>query len=135
MSGTEMTRRASGAGAAGAGAQPAPGRWAVVKALLRVQLIMAWRGFTQRRGRSKVAFLLAPLALLGFAPLIAMLSSAAFGFYLAGSAMGQGEVVLTFAFTAGQALALSFGVLYVLSTFFFARDLRLLTPLPLRAGD
>jgi ABC-2 type transport system permease protein len=49
--------------------------------------------------------------------------------------MGQGRALLSFGFLAGQALIVLFGVYYVISAFYFSRDLELLIPLPLRPGE
>lgn len=110
-------------------------RFAALRALLRVQARNSWRGYMGRRGKSLLSPFLLLLLIPAFLPLLLMLYGASLGFYLAGQQMGQPQVVLTAAFAVGQLTALSFGVLYVLSSFFFARDLKLLTPLPLRAGD
>lgn len=110
-------------------------RLAALRALLRVQGLNSWRGYMGRRGRSPLSLLLLLLLIPAFLPLLLMIYGAGMGFYLAGQQVGQPQVVLTVAFTVGQLTALSFGVLYVLSSFFFARDLKLLTPLPLRPGD
>ena len=110
-------------------------RLAAIRALLRVQGLNAWRGFLGRRGKSPLSLLLLVFLIPAFLPLLLMFYGASLGFYLAGQQVGQPQVVLTVAFAIGQVTALSFGVLYVLSSFFFARDLKLLTPLPLRPGD
>ncbi|MHB9145063.1 MAG: putative ABC transporter permease subunit [Symbiobacteriia bacterium] len=108
-----------------------------IRALLRIQLLMSVRDLRQRfsKSGSRWALLLLPVMAFAFVPIIAMFLAVALGFYQAGVMLGQPHAVLVFAFTVGQLAALSFGVLYVLSTFYFGRDLRLLLPLPLRAGD
>jgi len=46
--------------------------------------------------------------------------------------VGQEQALLTFALLAGQFLILVFGFYYVISAFYFSRDLEMLIPLPLR---
>ncbi|HEY3364809.1 MAG TPA: hypothetical protein VGK74_07155 [Symbiobacteriaceae bacterium] len=108
-----------------------------LKALLRVQLLMTWRGFRYNMGggRSKWGLLLLPLLLLAFGPLIGAMFLLYTGLYMAGTTLGQGQVALVFALTGGQLACLMFGVFYVISVFYFGRDLKLLLPLPLRPGE
>ena len=76
---------------------------------------------------------LIPLIVLGIAGLSPVLF-----FYLKGirflyrvlTPLGQQGALLTFAILAGQFLILVFGFYYVLSAFYFSRDLDLLVPLP-----
>ncbi|MCU0276410.1 MAG: hypothetical protein MUF02_06100 [Acidobacteria bacterium] len=49
--------------------------------------------------------------------------------------MGQETALLTMAILAGQFLILVFGLFYVLSAFYFARDLEFLVSLPARPFD
>jgi ABC-2 type transport system permease protein len=49
--------------------------------------------------------------------------------------MGQERALLSLGFLAGQFLILIFGVYYVISAFYFSRDLELLIPLPLRPAE
>ena len=105
-------------------------------ALLRVQALTAWRGFTDKVSRkSKWGLLLLPLIGLGFLPLLLAITSVYAGLFAAGERMGQGHVVLTLALTGGQLACLTFGVFYVISAFYFSKDLKLLIPMPLRPGD
>jgi ABC-2 type transport system permease protein len=110
-----------------------------LRALLRVQLLGSWRGFRDNlaggNGRSKWGLLLIPLALLGFVPLLALMVGLFFSLFVAGKAVGMPEIVLSLAFTAGQVACLTFGVFYVISAFYFAKDLKLLIPMPLRPGE
>jgi len=108
-----------------------------LRALLRVQMITTWRGLRENMGggKSKWGLLLLPLALLGFAPLLGMITVMFFGVFLGGQALGRGEVVLMVAFTVGQIACLTFGVFYVISAFYFSRDITLLIPMPLRPSE
>jgi len=49
--------------------------------------------------------------------------------------MGQERALLSLGFLAGQFLILIFGIYYVISAFYFSRDLELLIPLPLRPAE
>jgi ABC-2 type transport system permease protein len=55
--------------------------------------------------------------------------------YLVLAAMGQERALLSFGLLAGQLLILLFGIYYVISAFYFSRDLELLIPLPLRPSE
>ncbi len=54
------------------------------------------------------------------------------GIYGALRQVGQEQAILTFALLAGQFLILVFGLYYVISAFYFSRDLEMLIPLPLK---
>jgi len=49
--------------------------------------------------------------------------------------MGQERALLSLGFLAGQFLILIFGIYYIISAFYFSRDLELLIPLPLRPAE
>ncbi len=108
-----------------------------LKALLRLQLIMAWRAFRQNLGgtESKWQVLLVPLVLLSFVPFMLGMGAVAFGLYVGGKLIGQGHLVLVFALTAGQLACLIFGIFYVISAFFFSKDVQQLVPLPIRPSE
>lgn len=105
--------------------------------LLRVQLIQSWRGGIERMSgtRSRMGLLLIPFLILAFIPVVVMFGAMYVGLYGGLAQFGQAHHVLTVALTAGQALCLIFGVLYVISVFYFSQDLRFLIPLPLRPGE
>ena len=105
--------------------------------LLRVQLIHTWRSSLERMTgtRSRMGLLLLPLLVLAFVPLIVMFVGAFIALYWGLNQIGQAHYMLTVALTAGQLLCLVFGVLYVISVFYFGKDLRFLIPLPLRPGE
>jgi ABC-2 type transport system permease protein len=54
------------------------------------------------------------------------------GIYGMLASTGQQAALLTFAILAGQILILLFGLYYVISAFYFSRDLEILIPLPLK---
>jgi ABC-2 type transport system permease protein len=49
--------------------------------------------------------------------------------------MGQERALLSLGVLAGQSLILLFGIFYVISAFYFSRDLEMLVPLPLRPAE
>ncbi|HYF93821.1 MAG TPA: hypothetical protein VD969_16535 [Symbiobacteriaceae bacterium] len=108
-----------------------------MRALLRVQMLNAWRGLRDGfgGGKSKWGLLLLPLALAGFAPLMFAIGAMYLSVYFGGAAIGRGELTLTIAFTVGQIACLTFGVFYVISAFYFSKDISLLIPMPLRPGE
>lgn len=63
-----------------------------------------------------------------------LLYAVARGFVGAGLAVGQPEIVFTFAFLVASVLVLFFGLMAVISVFYFSTDLETLVPLPLRPG-
>mgnify|MGYP000870023652 FL=1 len=56
-------------------------------------------------------------------------------FYTLLETTNQEPVLLTMAVLGGQLMVLLFGLFYLLSTFYFSGDLKLLLPLPLRPRD
>jgi ABC-2 type transport system permease protein len=106
-------------------------------ALVRVGLksnfglaVLRYRFFKQRKD-----IWMAPLILLGVIGVVPTL----YGYVLLISGLfrllqpiGQEQAVLTLAVLAGQFLVLVFGLFYVISAFYFSRDLEILIPLPLR---
>ncbi|HHX75600.1 MAG TPA: hypothetical protein GX699_11910, partial [Firmicutes bacterium] len=55
--------------------------------------------------------------------------------FLAGLTLGQPEMLLTLSLMAVSFIVLFFGIAFVMSTFYFSRDLPLLIPLPLKPGE
>ncbi len=77
---------------------------------------------------------MAPLILLGLAglvPILILYVKLLGQFFVWLQPLGQSSAILTFAILIGQFLILVFGFYYVLSAFYFSRDLPLLVPLPL----
>lgn len=105
--------------------------------LLRVQLIQSLRGGIERMSgtRSRLGLLLIPLLVLAFIPFLTMMTVGYIGLYQGLKLFGRPELTLTVALTAGQLLCLVFGVFYVISVFYFSKDLKHLIPLPLRPGE
>ncbi|MFO7733842.1 MAG: hypothetical protein R6X21_09345 [Candidatus Aminicenantes bacterium] len=55
--------------------------------------------------------------------------------YAALAPIGQERALLSLGVLAGQSLILLFGIFYVISAFYFSRDLEMLVPLPLRPAE
>lgn len=72
------------------------------------------------------------LAAVGVLPTLYGLVLLIKGAYLLLQPMGQERALLTLGVLAGQLLILIFGIYYVISAFYFSRDLEMLIPLPLR---
>ncbi len=109
-------------------------------ALLRVALrsnfgltVVRHRLFVEKRDRWMVPLIL--LGFAGFGPLV--LAYIEFLKFMFGALQpaGQETVVLTMAILAGQILVLVFGLYYVLSVFYFSRDLGFLVSLPVRPAE
>ncbi len=105
-----------------------------LRALLRIQRIQAWRGLLDNLsgGKSKWRLLLLPLLALAFAPILVGVVVFYVGVFYGLKAMGQGHLTLVVALTAGQLACLTFGVFYVISAFYYSKDLSVLVPLPIR---
>jgi ABC-2 type transport system permease protein len=108
----------------------------VVRAGLRSNFGLAtlkYRLFTEKKDRWLVP--LVGVALLGVVPMFYGLVLLVHNVYLVLRPMGQERALLSFGILAGQLLVLLFGIYYVIAAFYFARDLELLIPLPLRPGE
>ncbi len=105
--------------------------------LLKVQLLNSWRGTTAKftGTKSRWGLLLLPLIGMGFIPLVLAISMGYVALYTVMNMTGQGHILLTLALTAGQLVCLVFGILYVISAFYFSKDLSVLVPLPVRPGE
>jgi ABC-2 type transport system permease protein len=75
---------------------------------------------------------LVALAFLGLAPTIYGYLSLIKTFYRLLQPMGQQHLILTYGMLAGQVFVLIFGLYYVVSAFYFSKDLDILIPLPLK---
>ena len=55
-----------------------------------------------------------------------------YNIYLAGAAINSPEIVITVGLLAGQFMIFLFGILYIISAFYFSDDINILVPLPLK---
>ncbi len=105
--------------------------------LLRVQLKTSMRTSYERMTgtNSPWGTLLFPLFGLAFIPLLIMFAAGWVTLYFRLALIEQQHLTLVLALSAGQLISLAFGVLYVISVFYFGKDLPILVPLPLRPGE
>ena len=108
----------------------------VVRAGLRSNFglaILKHRLFKEKKDRWLVPVF--ALAGLGVLPTLYGIVLLIKGAYAILAPMGQERALLTLGVLAGQLLILLFGIYYVISAFYFSRDLEFLIPLPLRPGE
>ncbi len=75
------------------------------------------------------------LVVLGIAPIFFLYTRLVESVYTATFMLGQSQVVLSMGMVLAAMLVFFFGIAYVLSAFYFSRDLPVLVPLPLQARD
>jgi ABC-2 type transport system permease protein len=92
--------------------------------------ILRYRLFVEKKDRWLVP--LVGVAVLGVLPSLYGLVLLIQNIYLALKPLGQERALLTLGVLAGQLFILLFGLYYVISAFYFSRDLEFLIPLPLR---
>lgn len=92
--------------------------------------VLTHRLFKEKKDRWLVPII--ALAVIGVLPTLYGLLLLIKSFYLFLRPMGQERAILTFAVLMGQFLILLFGLYYVISAFYFSRDLEMLIPLPLK---
>jgi ABC-2 type transport system permease protein len=109
---------------------------ALVKAALNSNFgwsVVRHRLFVQKRDRWMVPLI--ALAVVGVVPTLVLyvrLLGAAFDML---KSLGQEQALLTLAVLAGQFIILVFGLFYLISTFYFSRDLEYLVALPLKPSQ
>ncbi|MFZ5815655.1 MAG: putative ABC transporter permease subunit [Bacillota bacterium] len=105
--------------------------------LLKVQFKTSLRTSLERMTgtNSKWGLLILPLFALGFIPMVIMFTVGWAALYVQLRMVDQAHTMLTLALSAGQLICLAFGVLYVISVFYFSKDLKILLPLPIRPGE
>jgi len=108
----------------------------VIRAGLRSNFGLATlkhRLFKEKKDRWLVP--LVGLAALGVLPTLYGIVLLIENAYLLLKPMGQERALLTLGLLAGQLLILLFGIYYIISAFYFSRDLEMLIPLPLRPSE
>jgi len=88
------------------------------------------RLFKEKKDRWLVPLFI--VALLGILPAFYGILLLIKNLYLILLPLGQERAILTFAVLTGQLLILLFGLYYVISAFYFSKDLEMLIPLPLK---
>jgi ABC-2 type transport system permease protein len=109
---------------------------ALLRAALRSNFgltLVRHRLFVEKRDRWMVPLIL--LGVAGFVPLVLAYIEFLKFMFDALQPAGQETTVLTLAILAGQLLVLIFGLYYVLSVFYFSRDLEFLVSLPVRPAE
>jgi ABC-2 type transport system permease protein len=108
----------------------------VIRAGLRSNFGLATlkhRLFKEKKDRWLVP--LVALAAVGVLPTLYGIVLLVENAYLLLKPMGQERALLTLGLLAGQLLILLFGIYYIISAFYFSRDLEMLIPLPLRPSE
>jgi ABC-2 type transport system permease protein len=135
MSAAERKRGAGGSGGSGRS-----GRLGLLLTVIRAGLrsnfglaLMKHRLLKEKKDRWLVPVF--ALAAAGVLPTLYGVVLLVKGGYEALTPMGQQRALLSLGILAGQALILLFGIYYVISAFYFSRDLEFLIPLPLRPSE
>ncbi|MDP4091778.1 MAG: hypothetical protein Q8920_00280 [Bacillota bacterium] len=110
--------------------------WKMIKVSLRVNFgisVLKYR-FTREKKKLWEPILIGISALLGLGFFTAMSTLIMIVLYKGASQpqVGSPELVLTFAFLAGQLVIFFFGIFYIISSFYFSKDMNILVPLPLK---
>ena len=92
--------------------------------------ILRYRLFVEKKDRWLVPLI--GVAAIGVLPSVYGLILLVQNIYLALKPLGQERALLTFGVMAGQLFIFLFGLYYVISAFYFSRDLDFLIPLPLK---
>jgi ABC-2 type transport system permease protein len=87
---------------------------------------------THERKKIWVGILILLSIIVGIGSLLSLYTLIMYGLFKAGQSIGRPEMMLTIAFLIGQIFVLFFGIFYVLSAFYFSKDLSFLVPLPLK---
>ena len=92
--------------------------------------VLRHRLFKEKKDRWLVPLI--GVAFLGLAPTVYGYLALMKTFYRGLLPLGQQHLILTFGILAGQIFVLIFGLYYVMSAFYFSKDLDILIPLPLK---
>ncbi|MCL6589136.1 MAG: hypothetical protein K6U80_04200 [Firmicutes bacterium] len=87
---------------------------------------------THEKRKIFVGILILLSIFIGIGSLASLYTLIMYAFFKAGQSIGRPEIVITIAFLTGQIFVLLFGIFYVLSAFYFSKDMNLLVPLPLK---
>lgn len=111
--------------------------FSLVKTLLNVQYgISAFRErYIKDKSRLWQPIVLGLLLLVGFGTLFVMYVFMLTGVAAGGAAVGQPELVLTMTILLAQVIELITGVFTIMTAFYFAQDLSILIPMPLKPSQ
>jgi len=87
---------------------------------------------TKEKKKRWEPILIALGVVFGLTPLIVLYTVMMNGVFSIGLSLNQPELVLLIAFLWTQILVFIFGIFYIMSTFYFSKDLNILIPLPLK---
>lgn len=91
--------------------------------------------FTREKKRLWEPIVLLLSIILGGGTLVVLYSLLLLGVFIGGQAIGHPEIVLTLSFMTSQLMILFFGIFYIMSVFYFSKDMNILLPLPLKASE
>ncbi|MCX7708484.1 MAG: hypothetical protein N2484_01400 [Clostridia bacterium] len=72
---------------------------------------------------------------VGIGSITLMMTMLMLGIFIAGKSVNHPEMVLTIAFVGGPFVVLIFGLFYIISAFYFSKDMDILIPLPLKPHE
>lgn len=115
---------------------PLPAFWSLVRVSLNANFGLSFWRYRLRHDRRGLwqRPLIALAVAGGLAPLVGMFALLLDGLYRLLAPQGLGHLVLTSSVLTGQMLVFLFGLYYLMSSFYYSRDLRTLVPLPLSPG-
>lgn len=88
--------------------------------------------FTREKKKRWEPILIGVAIILSLLPLLAMYTFFMLSVFTGGLMMGQPEMVLAMALVIAQLVIFIFGILYIMGTFYFSKDIMSLVPLPLK---
>jgi ABC-2 type transport system permease protein len=97
-------------------------------------LALYWHRFFREK-KDRWVLPLIGCSLLGFIPMLYGFVEFIRSIYFVLKPLGQERALLAFGVMAGQLIILIFGLYYVISAFYFARDLEMLIPLPVKPSE
>ena len=91
--------------------------------------------FTKERGKFWESILVLLSAAVGISFLTLTFGAMMFGVFIAGKSVGKPELTLVIGFVSSQIVVSFFGLFYIISAFYFSRDMDLLVPLPVKPSS
>src|SRR5690606_15496036 len=91
--------------------------------------------FTKEKKKLWEPILVLLSLLIGLGTMTGLYTLFLMGVFMAGKSLGQPEIVLTIAFVASQLIILIFGIFYIISSFYFSKDMNILIPLPIKPSQ
>jgi ABC-2 type transport system permease protein len=88
--------------------------------------------FTREKKKRWEPILIGMVIVVSLLPLLALYTALMLSVFSGGLMMGQPEMVLATAFVMAQLVILIFGILYIMGTFYFSKDIMSVVPLPLK---